>query len=45
MGKAFGQYALGLTYSMEITRQVEGLGKSRKEAAPKYTTPVDLRPL
>ena len=45
MGKAFGQYALGLTYSVEITRQVEGLGKSRKEAAPKYTTPVDLRPL
>ena len=44
-GKAFGTDALGLTYSAEISAQVKGLGKSRRTAAPKYSTPVDLRPL
>ena len=30
-------------YDEAVSKQVKALGKSRRAAAPKYTTPVDLQ--
>ena len=46
IGKAFNRESSPeIRLDSQVTEQVKAIGKSRKAAAPKYTRPVDLRPL